>query len=516
MSNRLLCMAFCLLVAAARVAVADSFTVTNTAKSGPGSLHSAIGNANIHMGPDTVLFAIPGEGPHGIHQSYFDFNLGLGITDDETLVDGYSQPGASPNTTKVGQPWNAVIKIVILGGGECEFDEWGYYHALGIAGRGNVVRGIAFTGGFCNGILIYGEDNVVEGCSVTETTYGIWALSAVRARIGGESPASRNAIYGNYYGILVSGSAGIPGGGVRIMGNYIGTTGTFVPSPNEYGVVVYDDHSDGTMIGGPELSSCARPQAANCISNNRQDGIAILGSKRASILSNVIHSNGGLAIDIGDDGISPNDPVDADTGPNEFQNAPTLTSVQGTTVFGYLQSAPNRHYTIQAFDQGACDPSGHGEGKLYIGTEEVATNAGGFVAFTITCASFPSARFITATATDEFGNTSEFSACTSLIITDVPSIGHTFALHPNVPNPFNPTTTIHFEVEDGGGEIEISVFDVAGRIVRDLLHEERDAGPGSVEWDGRNDNGEEMASGVYFYRMRAGGFEAARKMVLLK
>jgi hypothetical protein len=514
MTNRLLCTVFCLLVAAARIALADSFIVTNASKAGLGSLHAAMVSANTQSGPDTVLFAIPGDGPHVIRLSYFD-SYGLGLDDDSTLVDGYSQPGASPNSTKVGQPWNAVIKIVIDGQDGCSEDMWGYYHAIEIAGRGNVVRGIHFTGGFCNGVMISGEDNVVEGCSVSGTTHGIWALSAIRARIGGNSPASRNAIYGNHYGVLVNGSQPIPGGGVRVMGNYIGTTGTFAPSPNQYGIVV-GDYSDGTVIGGPELSWCARPQAANCISNNLQDGIAIIGSNRTSILSNVIHSNGGLAIDIGDDGISPNDELDVDTGPSEFQNAPRPTSVQGTTVFGYLESAPNRHYTIQAFDQGACDPSGRGEGKLYIGTEEVVTNSAGFAAFTITCVSLPSARFVTATATDEFGNTSEFSFCSSLVITDVPSIGHTFALHPNIPNPFNPATTIHFDVADGGGQIEIGVFDVAGRMVRELLHERRDAGPGSVAWDGRDDNGQEMASGVYFYRMRAGGFEATRKMVLLK
>jgi hypothetical protein len=515
MTLRLLSIVVCLLVSVVDVVRGDSFIVTNIDKSGPGSLHAAIGNANTHSGADTILFGIPGEGPHVIRQSYFDYNLGLGITDDATLVDGYSQPGASPNTQKVGRPWNAVIKIVIDGGDECEYDYWQHWHALGIAGRGSVVRGIHFTGGFCNGVLIYGEDNVVEGCAISQTGYGIWALSAVRAQIGGETPAARNAIYSNYCGILVSASVQIPGEDVRIVGNYIGTTGTFTPHPNTYGIMV-DDYSDGTVIGGPELSHCARPQAANCISYNTQDGIAILRSSRASILSNVIHSNGGLAIDIGNDGVTANDPFDLDSGPNELQNAPVLSHVVASTLYGSLQSAPNQSYTIQAFDNSSCDASGHGEGKIYLGSVVVRTDETGYVWFTLTCGDFPSARFVTATATDELGNTSEYSACTSLVRTDAPLIADGFALQPSTPNPFNPATKIRFNVADSGAVVEISVFDVAGALVRTLVNEHRDAGPGSVEWDGLDDAGMEMASGVYFYRMRASGFQATRKMVLLK
>ncbi len=495
---------------------ASTFVVTSGAISGAGSIHSAIAGANGHAGPDTILFNIPGPGPHVIHQSYFNFNYGLGITGDDTLLDGYSQPGASPNTAKVGQPSNAVIKIWIDGSSECEHDMWGYYHALGIAGRRNVVRGIGVTGGFCNGFMIEGgEDAVIEGCSFSEMTYGVWALGAIRGRIGGETPASRNIIGGNWYGILVSGSVQFPGENVVIQGNYIGTDEAFAPSPNEYGIVVYN-YSDGTVIGGHELTACARPQAANCISFNRQAGIAVLGSTHASILSNVIHSNGGLAIDIGGDGSNPNDILDGDTGPNDLQNAPTITQVQGTTVLGYLQSIPNRGYIIQAFDNSSCDAGGRGEGKLYIGSEYVRTNNAGYTTFALSCESMPTRRFITATATDELGSTSEFSPCWSFVVTDVPRDASAFALHANVPNPFNPTTVIRFDVPDAGADVEIVVFDVSGGLVRTLLKEHRYAGAHSVEWDGRDDTGREMASGVYFYRMRAGNFEATRKMVLLK
>jgi flagellar hook assembly protein FlgD len=90
-----------------------------------------------------------------------------------------------------------------------------------------------------------------------------------------------------------------------------------------------------------------------------------------------------------------------------------------------------------------------------------------------------------------------------------------FALSANVPNPFNPQTTIHYDVP-AAGMVNISVYDVAGRLVRELVNERRDAGSWSVQWNGDDRRGMRVASGVYFYRMRAGEFVETRKMVLLK
>ncbi len=91
-----------------------------------------------------------------------------------------------------------------------------------------------------------------------------------------------------------------------------------------------------------------------------------------------------------------------------------------------------------------------------------------------------------------------------------------FALHPCVPNPFNPSTTIRYDVPNGGARVSIAVFDVTGRRVRSLVDGAQPAGQQSVTWDGRDDGGTTVASGVYFYRMTAGSFAQTRKMVLLK
>jgi len=91
-----------------------------------------------------------------------------------------------------------------------------------------------------------------------------------------------------------------------------------------------------------------------------------------------------------------------------------------------------------------------------------------------------------------------------------------FALRANVPNPFNPVTTISYDVPAGGDRVNISIYDVAGRRVRTLVDEHRSPGVFSVQWNGEDARGNRVASGVYFYRMRAGTFTQTRKMVLLK
>jgi hypothetical protein len=102
--------------------------------------------------------------------------------------------------------------------------------------------------------------------------------------------------------------------------------------------------------------------------------------------------------------------------------------------------------------------------------------------------------------------------------TDVPDdvTPEPFGLFQNTPNPFNPKTTIAYSVPDGGGHVTVEVYDVSGRHVRTLVDEFQAAGERSVEWDGTDDGGAPMATGVYFYRLTAPGIEESRKMLLLK
>lgn len=92
-----------------------------------------------------------------------------------------------------------------------------------------------------------------------------------------------------------------------------------------------------------------------------------------------------------------------------------------------------------------------------------------------------------------------------------------FALNQNQPNPFNPSTTIHFVVADGpASPTHLAIYDVTGRVCRILAHGTYAPGPYAVAWDGCDDHGRALATGVYFVLLRSGTNLAKKQLVLLK
>ena len=89
------------------------------------------------------------------------------------------------------------------------------------------------------------------------------------------------------------------------------------------------------------------------------------------------------------------------------------------------------------------------------------------------------------------------------------------ALFQNFPNPFNPSTTIRFTVA-AKSPVEVLIFNVQGQRVRTLVEETKPAGNYRVLWDGRNESGKLVATGVYFYRLRVGPYLSVKKMLLIK
>ena len=120
-------------------------------------------------------------------------------------------------------------------------------------------------------------------------------------------------------------------------------------------------------------------------------------------------------------------------------------------------------------------------------------------------------------------DTSGYSSGYSAEVMSAPDIGSavgdvvrlTNALHQNVPNPFNPSTVIRYSIAERV-RVTIRVYDVAGRLVRTLSNEDRSPNVYTVSWDGANDAGQSVSSGIYFYRITAGAFVQTKKMVLLK
>ncbi len=89
------------------------------------------------------------------------------------------------------------------------------------------------------------------------------------------------------------------------------------------------------------------------------------------------------------------------------------------------------------------------------------------------------------------------------------------ALHQNVPNPCNPRTTIGFDLAQEE-LVSLRVYDIAGHLVRTLVSDKRPRGVHAVVWDGTDNAGHPVASGVYLYHFDAGHFSATRKLLVLK
>lgn len=88
-------------------------------------------------------------------------------------------------------------------------------------------------------------------------------------------------------------------------------------------------------------------------------------------------------------------------------------------------------------------------------------------------------------------------------------------LHQNYPNPFNPSTSIRYSIADAGS-VDITIYDIRGRRVRSLVRSWLPPGRYTAVWDGTNDRGGPVASGVYYYRLRCGHFADVKKLVVLK
>ena len=239
--------------------------------------------------------------------------------------------------------------------------------------------------------------------------------------VGGTDAGARNVISGNSTGVSIE----YPGTTQNVVaGNYIGTdtTGTAPLGNTQRGVYIF--HTTGNnVIGG------TAPGAGNVIAYNGGAGVLIgnapfnppAGSGN-SVLGNAIFSNGGLGIDLGAAGsITPNDPDDADTGPNDLLNFPVLTSaVLGggdVLVTGSINTEKFKTLRIEFFTNTVPDTSGHGEGEIFIGFLVVEMGDNNTVNFEVLLQGdqVEPGQFITATATDELGNTSEFSLALAVL-----------------------------------------------------------------------------------------------------
>jgi hypothetical protein len=297
-----------------------------------------------------------------------------------------------------------------------------------VAGENAVIGGtepearniISANGNFGNVALGYnnsGASATVQGNYIGTDVTGTRALGGSLAGvniisqgnlIGGTAAGAGNVISGNVIGIQLETFSG-PGVGNVIQANVIGLNALRTgPLPNIQQGIAISGASNNT-IGGTENN------AGNTIAFNGAHAISIVTGTGNSIRRNSIFSNNGLGIDLGVDGVTPNDVNDADSGPNQRQNFPVITTVlssaNSTTIQGTLNSIPNSTFQIDFYSNASVSLSGNGPGAHFVGTTPVNTDGNGNATINAT---FPvglaAGRVITATATDPSGNTSEFSA----------------------------------------------------------------------------------------------------------
>ncbi len=330
---------------------------------------------------------------------------------------------------KIGTNFNGTAAILNLSDG-VRLSGANSYVGGSDAGEGNLI-----SGNKGNGVtLVAGADSArVEGnkigtnfavtAAIPNTGSGISVLSS-SVQIGFINNApSINIISGNGgSGVSISGAAT----GVQIFSNYIGTNAGGANLGNgASGIIVLNCATDVRVGADAALGS-----AGNTIAYNTNDGVTVsnicLGLPPASppptttaIRRNSIYSNGGLGIDLGTNGVTPNDTGDADTGPNGLQNFPTLIKASPAQIYGTLNSQPNQTYTADIFQVASCDASGNGEGKSIQQSAVITTDLNGNATFNLS-GGLPLVvgQIITATVTDAAGNTSEFSPC--LTVTQSP------------------------------------------------------------------------------------------------
>ena len=486
-------------LAAAPPLGAATYTVTNTNDSGAGSLRDAIMQSNASVGvTDTIAFNVTGTGCVGSPAvCTIQPASPLPNITDPVIIDGYTQPGSSPNSLAVGD--NAVL-LIELDGSQIGVVTYG----LLIFTDNTVIQGLVINrfnnpgigidtsgGGSTGGHVIRGNfigTNPAGTAAAPNGGYGIFIRSP-NDRVGGPNPSDRNVIVGASgafgTGIRFEGDVGSPTDGDVVQGNYIGTdvTGTLplggadgvyigpgsgitiggsgagegnlISGNGGYGIDMTSPGCVGTMsgnviqgnlIGTDAAGTSPLPNAAggiflSCTTSDNEIGgtaagagnvVAFNGSPSFgigigvfldgtagtgnAIRHNLIFSNKGLGIGLKVNYALPNDPGDGDTGPNDLQNFPIISSAvpgSGSThITGVIHSTPSTTYELDFYSNPACIPFPHDylEGTTFLGSGVTTTNASGTGVIDVTVpVQIGNGEHVTATATDPAGNTSEFS-----------------------------------------------------------------------------------------------------------
>jgi len=304
---------------------------------------------------------------------------------------------------------------------------------VALSGVYNTLSGYAIRDAH-TGVYVQGDNNTIAtGNRIYSNLIGIHVDSA----------ASGTQVRGNFFGVDDTGNAAMPNyeasiqidGTNTTIGGSNATDGNVISGGSAYGAagvrisggnnatLRYNKigiGADGTTALGNLYGIHITGGTQSSIQDNtiafNSYGVLIEQGTQHAILGNSIHSNTNLGIDLSPKGATLNDTGDGDSGPNNLQNFPviTLAGITGsaTRAVGTLNSLPSKTYTLRFYSSPACDASGNGEGRTYLGQGSVTTNGSGNATIDLSVSTAATqGHYLALTAADSAGNTSEFSAC---------------------------------------------------------------------------------------------------------
>lgn len=352
--------------------------------------------------PITIAGATTANADHGIWiERAANVNIGDGTAAGRNIISGNRRRGIQGSTINSNIAINgnfigtdATGNVAVVGGQNFDLyrqDAIAFDDPAGSVTNLAIVNNV--IGGY-SGALIEAWNTTINGLTIQGNNIGVGANGTAQITFGNIEELVSLGGSGAYSNVLIGGTAA---GQENI-----------VAFGSRSGIRMDSTGSNLQIIG-------------NTIRNNDLNGIIVLGNTSAAIISNRIYANGLIGIDLGDNGVTQNDPGDGDAGANNLLNFPVINSflADGTTqaIYDFNLDAPANAngYRIEFFRSSAADPSGNGEGEEFIGAVDISHTGGNldfsglFSANTVISAD----DLISATATRKTGSgydiTSEFA-----------------------------------------------------------------------------------------------------------
>ncbi len=514
-----------------QMAATNPYQVTNTHDSGPGSLRQALANAALNPNPVPIVFSIPKSDP-GYRSEDNVWTIkpttAYRINRRNLTIDGASQarylglPNNSPPKIELdgssapdgyGIAFNAddcglnglIINNFANTGISFSYMDQGYVYNcyIGTDATGSIARGNG-TGIHINhasNIVVAPVDSTVRGCIISGNTTGIsihdssYKAIILRNIIGSDRSITKkigNSLHGIClqnscaevviaYNVLADNGYGIydqSGFKNTFSFNYIGT--------DSLGRTDLGNKNDGIYIGST-MDMCYR----NTIAYNHGYGLLLMGDSHTfnTISKNSIYRNHAGGIDIR-------------YGANCELTPPQILSITRNSVSGL--TGANQFVEVFA------DSSG--QGRYFLGTTKADQDG----KFMLHLDQWPYDLQVTATTRDEFGNTSKFSTpCVISKVANPENQPEKYTVSQAYPNPFNISASLQITLSREQ-HTTVQIFNYQGQKVRDLLSQRLQQGTHQINWQGTDDAGKTLASGIYYILCKFGTLQEWRTAVLLK